>query len=140
MNIHNIMLATEVDFFQFFERFGIPMGILTVFAYFVAQSIRWFGTNVVVPMKDRHVCFLDNLEKCLDRMSDSQLRISENTSSIRSDVDKLCENSKDIRNENKAIKEKMDGLNSMVFQTMISNGKYDSKVTAQYQPEIKKEG
>lgn len=125
-----ILSSIEInpEMISIFERFGIPMGILMVFSWFVAQSIRWFGSNVVVPMKDRHISFLDNLEKCLDKITDSQLKICDNTSSIRSDVDRIVETQSVIKQESHVLREKVDGLNNMVFQTMITNGKYDSKL------------
>ena len=131
----NLFLAfVEIDpqtLINFLERFGLPTGVLIAFAYFVAQSIRWFGANVVVPMKDRHISFLENLEKCLDKITDSQIQICDNTHSIRDDVDKITESQAVLKSESKIMKDKVEGLSSMVFQSMISNGKYDSKVMSQ---------
>ncbi len=131
------IIEVSPEFISMLEKFGIPMGILTAFSYFIAQSSRRFGSNVVVHMKDRHMDFLDNLEKCLDKITDSQLKICNNTNTIQEDVDRICDVQAQMKTESKIIKDKVDGLNTMVFQSMIQNGKYDSKIMSNQ--EIKKE-
>jgi len=139
--MYTLMLfaVSEIELLAFFERFGLPTVILMVFAWFVAQSIRWFGVNVVVPMKDRHIDFLGKLEHCIDKIADTQTSIRDNIGSIKSDIDRVNTNTASSKNDSKILKDKIEGLNTLVMQSVIQNGKYDNGVVNQNTTSQKKE-
>jgi hypothetical protein len=132
----SIFSMVDSDWVSIVEKFGIPMAILTAFAYFVSQGIRWFGCNVVVPMKDRHMSFLDNMEKCLDKITDLQTKIFGDTSSIRADIDRVDRKTTALAKDSGILRERMEGL---IIQTMAQNGKYDSKIVNSLQSDTNKE-
>ena len=131
MQIFLLNAINEIEILQFFERFGLPTIILMVFAYFVAQSIKWFGVNVVVPMKDRHIDFLGKLENCIDKIADTQVDIRDNIGIIKADVDKVCSNTASIKKDSNLLKEKVEGLNTLIMKSFTQNGKYDSGLVSQ---------
>lgn len=136
MDITSIFSMVDTDWVSLIEKFGIPMGILAAFAYFVAQGIKWFGYNVVLPMKDRHMSFLDHMEKCLDKITDLQTKIFGDTTSIRADIDRADRKVTALAKDSSILKEKIEGL---VVHTMSQNGKYDSKIVNSLQSDIIKE-
>jgi len=139
MQIFLLNAMSEIEILQFFERFGLPTIILMVFAYFVAQSIKWFGVNVVVPMKDRHIDFLGKLENCIDKIADTQVDIRDNIGLIKADVDKVCSNTASIKSDSNLLKEKVEGLNTLIMKSFTQNGKYDSGLVSQNTVNQKKE-
>ena len=136
MDIISIFSMADTDWVSIVEKFGIPMGILAAFAYFVAQGIRWFGCNVVLPMKDRHMSFLDNMENCLDKITDLQTKIFGDTASIRADMDRVDRKTSALAKDSGILRDKVDGL---IIQTMAQNGKYDSKIVNSLQSDTTKE-
>lgn len=138
--MYNEMLfaLADIDWISIADKFGIPMGILAAFAYFVGQSIKWFGSNVVVPMKDRHMSFLDNMENCLDKITDLQTKIYDDTTNIRSDIDKVERRTTSLAKDSGLLREKVDGLSGLIIQSMVRNGKYDSMSLGDVQSELKK--
>ena len=136
MDIISIFAMTGIDWLNIVEKFGVPMGILATFAYFVAQSVKWFGYNVVLPMKDRHMSFLDKMECCLDKITDLQTKIFGDTSSIRADMDRVDRKTTALAKDSGILKEKVEGL---IIHTMSQNGKYDSKIVNSIQSDIIKE-
>jgi hypothetical protein len=136
MNIFLIFSMIDTDWISIVEKFGIPMGILAAFAYFVAQGIKWFGYNVVLPMKDRHMSFLDKMECCLDKITDLQTKIFGDTSSMKVDLDRVDRKTTALAKDSGILKEKVEGL---IIHTMAQNGKYDSKIVNSIQSDITKE-
>lgn len=136
MDILSIFSMTGIDWLNIVEKFGVPMGILATFAYFVAQSVKWFGYNVVLPMKDRHMSFLDKMECCLDKITDLQTKIFGDTTSIKIDLDRVDRKTTALTKDNGILKEKVEGL---IIHTMAQNGKYDSKIVNSIQSDITKE-
>ena len=134
-----LFAMSEIEILTFFERFGLPTIILMVFAYFVAQSIKWFGVNVVVPMKDRHIDFLGKLENCIDKIADTQVDIRDNIGLIKNDVDKVCSNTASVKSDSKLLKEKLEGLNTFINKSIAQNCKYDSGIVSQNTVNQKKE-
>lgn len=136
MGIISILSMVDTDWVSIIEKFGIPMGILAAFAYFVAQGIKWFGCNVVLPMKDRHMSFLDHMEHCLDKITDLQTKIFGDTTSIKTDIDRVDRRIAVIAKDSGILKEKVEGL---IVHTMAQNGKYDNKIVNSIQSDIIKE-
>jgi hypothetical protein len=134
-----IYAVSEIEILTFFERFGLPTIILMVFAYFVAQSIKWFGVNVVVPMKDRHIDFLGKLENCIDKIADTQVDIRDNIGLIKADIDKVCSSTTSVKSDSKILKEKIEGLNTLIMKSVVQNGKYDSSIVGHSAANQKKE-
>ena len=51
---------------DFAERLGLPAGLLMVVLAAAGRACSWIGTEVVVPLRDRHLAFLDRTEQLLE--------------------------------------------------------------------------
>ena len=64
------------------ERLGLPAGLLMVVLAAAGRACSWIGTEVVVPLRDRHLAFLDRTEQLLEGQEQSLGRLAELTERI----------------------------------------------------------
>jgi hypothetical protein len=64
------------------ERLGLPAGLLMVVLAAAGRACSWIGTEVVVPLRDRHLAFLDRTEQLLEGQEQSLGRLVELTERI----------------------------------------------------------
>lgn len=61
-----------MEFIPFIREFGLPVAALCAIAYGSWQIAQWIGTQVVIPLRDRHFAFLASLESTLDAIARTQ--------------------------------------------------------------------
>jgi len=64
------------------ERLGLPAGLLMVVLAAAGRACSWIGTEVVEPLRDRHLAFLDRTEQLLEGQEQSLGRLVELTERI----------------------------------------------------------
>ncbi len=64
------------------ERLGLPAGLLMVVLAAAGRACTWIGSEVVVPLRDRHLAFLDRTEQLLEGQEQSLGRLVELTERI----------------------------------------------------------
>ena len=64
------------------ERLGLPAGLLMVVLAAAGRACSWIGTEVVVPLRDRHLAFLDRTEQLRAGQEQSLGRLVELTERI----------------------------------------------------------
>ncbi|MFZ4646150.1 MAG: hypothetical protein ACOYNP_10360 [Gemmataceae bacterium] len=67
---------------DFAERLGLPAALLMVVLAAAGRACSWIGTEVVVPLRDRHLAFLDRTEQLLEGQEQSLGRLVELTERI----------------------------------------------------------
>lgn len=61
-----------VDWLTIIEKLGLPVAALVGLSYGVFQTLKWFGNNIVMPLHQRHLLFLDRLEGSIDKICSTQ--------------------------------------------------------------------
>jgi len=64
------------------ERLGLPAALLVVVLAAAGRACAWVGREVVVPLRDRHLAFLDRTERLLAGQERSLGRLVELTERI----------------------------------------------------------
>lgn len=64
------------------ERLGLPAALLMVVLAAAGRACAWVGREVVVPLRDRHLAFLDRTERLLAGQERSLGRLVELTERI----------------------------------------------------------
>lgn len=60
-----------MEFMTIAKDFGIPVAFLVFLCFAIWKVLSWFGANVVKPITDRHIAFIDKIEKSiLDQAGD----------------------------------------------------------------------
>lgn len=57
-----------MDWISLAQNLGIPVTCLAALAFAVWKSLVWLGMNVVKPVADRHIKFLDAVETAINGM------------------------------------------------------------------------
>ena len=61
-----------MEVIPFIREFGLPVAALCAIAYGSWHIAQWIGTQVVIPLRDRHFAFLASLESTLDAIAQTQ--------------------------------------------------------------------
>ena len=64
------MFTTE--WLNLVEKLGLPVVALFAIGYSLYSSCRWIGTNILLPIHNRHLVFLDRLETGIEKIVDVQ--------------------------------------------------------------------
>lgn len=65
-----------MDIFQFVRDLGLPTACLLGIGYGGWQVAGWIGSQVVIPLRDRHFAFLSSLESTLDAIAQTQAQLA----------------------------------------------------------------
>ena len=60
------------DWLTIIDRLGLPCVALIAIGYGLHNSARWLGNNILMPIHQRHLVFLDRLEAGLNRIVETQ--------------------------------------------------------------------
>lgn len=60
------------DWLTIIDRLGLPCVALIAIGYGLHNSARWLGNNILMPIHQRHLVFLDRLEAGISRIVDTQ--------------------------------------------------------------------
>lgn len=60
------------DWLSLIEKLGLPVVALVSIGYALYNSCRWIGTNILLPIHNRHLVFLDRLETGIEKIVDVQ--------------------------------------------------------------------
>ena len=73
-----------MDWLPLFERVGFPAGVLVALAVAVWRTSVFVAREVALPLAQRHIVFLDNVEKCLVLNTQSVQAIREAVQALQS--------------------------------------------------------
>lgn len=60
------------DWLLLIEKLGLPVVALVSIGYALYNSCKWMGTNILLPIQQRHLVFLDRLEIGIEKIVDVQ--------------------------------------------------------------------
>ncbi len=63
----------SLDWIAILEKLGVPVAALFGLSYGVFTTLKWFGNNIVMPLHQRHLIFLDRLEAGIQKICDKQV-------------------------------------------------------------------
>ena len=63
----------SLDWIAILEKLGVPVAALFGLSYGVFTTLKWFGNNIVMPLHQRHLIFLDRLEAGIQKICDTQV-------------------------------------------------------------------
>ena len=70
------------DVATFLRDFGLPVTLLLALLYMLWRAGSWAGVNVLKPITDKHVEFVDKLAESQKQLSDTQERQAETLDAI----------------------------------------------------------
>jgi hypothetical protein len=66
-----------MDWFTTLEKIGLPGFILVLLLIGLWKSFVWASSNILLPLTERHISFLDKLEKNFDQIDTAIQKIAE---------------------------------------------------------------
>lgn len=62
----------EFDFTSIFEKFGVSVSFLIFLLWAFYKGFSWLGQNIILPLHQRHMLFIDRLENSLGEVAKAQ--------------------------------------------------------------------
>lgn len=63
----------EIDWPNLIDKLGVPVSALAAIGYAIYSTIRWIGNNILIPIHQRHLVFLDRLETSIEKICQTQV-------------------------------------------------------------------
>jgi hypothetical protein len=60
------------DWLNLIDKLGLPVVALVAIGYALYNSCKWIGTNILLPIHNRHLIFLERLELGIEKIVDVQ--------------------------------------------------------------------
>lgn len=65
-------MFADFDFISLFERFGVTLTFLIFLVWCVYHGGSWIGINILLPLHQRHMLFIDRLESGIGEVTKAQ--------------------------------------------------------------------
>jgi len=66
------MMFSEINFIEIFEKFGVSLGFLVFMLWVTYKGFGWIGSNILLPLHQRHMLFIDRLESSINEVTKVQ--------------------------------------------------------------------
>jgi hypothetical protein len=66
------MIFSEINFVEIFEKFGVSLGFLVFMLWVTYKGFGWIGSNILLPLHQRHMLFIDRLESSINEVTKVQ--------------------------------------------------------------------
>ena len=66
-----------MDWTTTLEKIGLPGFILIILLMGLWKSLAWAGSNILLPLTEKHILFLDKLEKNFDQIDTAIQKIAD---------------------------------------------------------------
>ena len=66
------MMFSEINFIEIFEKFGVSLGFLVFMLWTTYKGFSWLGQNIILPLHQRHMLFIDRLEGSIGEVAKAQ--------------------------------------------------------------------
>jgi hypothetical protein len=65
-------MFSEINFIEIFEKFGVSLGFLVFMLWVTYKGFGWIGSNILLPLHQRHMLFIDRLESSINEVTKVQ--------------------------------------------------------------------
>ena len=82
-------MFADLNIVDIFERFGVTLSFLIFLLWVTYKGFGWLGSNILLPLHQRHMLFIDRLENSINEVakvqSESMRILSEVLNHLRKD-------------------------------------------------------
>ena len=65
--------VADIDWPNLIDKLGVPVAALAAIGYAIYSTIKWIGNNILIPIHQRHLLFLDRLETSIEKICNTQV-------------------------------------------------------------------
>jgi hypothetical protein len=65
-------MFADINFIDIFEKFGVSLGFLVFMLWTTYKGFGWLGSNILLPLHQRHMLFIDRLESSINEVTKVQ--------------------------------------------------------------------
>lgn len=66
------MMFADINIVDIFERFGVSLSFLIFLLWVTYKGFGWLGSNILLPLHQRHMLFIDRLESSINEVTKVQ--------------------------------------------------------------------
>ena len=72
-DLKKVDAVAEIDWPNLIDKLGVPVAALAAIGYAIYSTIKWIGNNILIPIHQRHLLFLDRLETSIEKICNTQV-------------------------------------------------------------------
>jgi len=65
-------MFADINIVDIFEKFGVSLSFLIFLLWAVYKGFSWLGQNIILPLHQRHMVFIDRLESSIGEVAKAQ--------------------------------------------------------------------
>lgn len=65
-------MFADINIVDIFERFGVSLSFLIFLLWVTYKGFGWLGQNIILPLHQRHMLFIDRLEGSIGEVAKAQ--------------------------------------------------------------------
>ena len=65
-------MFADINIVDIFERFGVSLSFLIFLLWVTYKGFGWLGSNILLPLHQRHMLFIDRLESSINEVTKVQ--------------------------------------------------------------------
>jgi hypothetical protein len=72
-DLKKVDAVADIDWPNLIDKLGVPVAALAAIGYAIYSTIKWIGNNILIPIHQRHLLFLDRLETSIEKICNTQV-------------------------------------------------------------------
>ena len=72
-DLKGVDAVADIDWPNLIDKLGVPVAALAAIGYAIYSTIKWIGNNILIPIHQRHLLFLDRLETSIEKICNTQV-------------------------------------------------------------------
>jgi len=105
-----IVVEKEPWWMNVIKQLGLPTLLLLVMVYGVYQGAIWFGTNILVPLTERQIVFINQVDESVKKITEIIEEHQQNNGLIARELNSLNEGVQQMNLETKANGERLKSI------------------------------
>jgi len=87
--VTQILVEKEPWWMNVIKQLGLPTMLLLVLVYGAWEGATWFGTNILVPLTERQIIFINQVDESVKKITDIVEKHQQNNGMIAKELDSI---------------------------------------------------
>lgn len=114
VSTENVFIQKEPWWVQVIKQLGLPTLLLLLGIFGAYQAASWFGREVIVPLSDRQIKFIDQVEDSVQKITAIIEEHQRNAAVIAKELDTLNKGISDLNEKTKQNGDKLQSIEEVL--------------------------
>ena len=113
-DVMQVLIEKEPWWMTVTKQLGLPTGLLLVMVYGVYQSAIWFGTTILVPLTERQMTFINQVDESVQKITTIVEDHQKNNGLIARELEAINAGIKTMNQETKSNGERLQAIEKVL--------------------------